>query len=358
MSDLEKKSNNIIIDCDIHPTLQSQPDLLHYMRPSFRSQYEEVGLMRHGPLINGKRWPGGNLRMDASTPDGGLPGSDPDYLVKDHIERFGIGIGVLNPIFHEQCNRNRDMALAYCEAGNDWLCDKWLSKDSRFRGTITVPTGNIEGSVQEIKRFADNPDMIQIGFPGRPGSLLGDRLYWPIYKAAVEADLPIAVHPQLGDAMLPMTSGGWPSFYMESMADFSQVYQVHYASLVVNGVFDEFPSLRMIFIEGGFGWLPATIWRLQNVLGKCKAELPDRGDKINYGRENIWISSQPMEEYKKSEELKTVIEWIGWDRFVFASDYPHWDNDDMNYIFPFKLDEQQRNSFYGKNQQAIYAGRL
>ena len=35
-----------------------------------------------------------------------------------------------------------------------------------------------------------------------------------------------------------------------------------------------------------------------------------------------------MEEAETPEHLIDVMDWIGWDRILFASDYPHWDFDD------------------------------
>ena len=43
-----------------------------------------------------------------------------------------------------------------------------------------------------------------------------------------------------------------------------------------------------------------------------------------YLREHIWVSTQPMEEAEEPEHLIDAMHWIGWDRILFASDYPPW----------------------------------
>ena len=48
-------------------------------------------------------------------------------------------------------------------------------------------------------------------------------------------------------------------------------------------------------------------------------------------RESIWVTSQPMEEPDDRRYLFGTIEWTGWDRILFASDYPHWDFDDPSF---------------------------
>ena len=40
------------------------------------------------------------------------------------------------------------------------------------------------------------------------------------------------------------------------------------------------------------------------------------------------MSTQPMEEAEDPDHVIDVMEWIGWDKILFASDYPHWDFDD------------------------------
>ena len=68
-------------------------------------------------------------------------------------------------------------------------------------------------------------------------------------------------------------------------------------SLVIEGVFERFPKLKVVLIEGGFAWLPALGWRLD----KHWKRLQQRGaapeaPPSEYIREHIWVTTQPMEE--------------------------------------------------------------
>jgi predicted TIM-barrel fold metal-dependent hydrolase len=64
-----------------------------------------------------------------------------------------------------------------------------------------------------------------------------------------------------------------------------------------------------------------------------------------------------MEEPEPREHLLDTIGWIGWDRLLFATDYPHWDFDDPVYALPLKITEEQRRGFFHDNAARLY-GRL
>jgi predicted TIM-barrel fold metal-dependent hydrolase len=49
-----------------------------------------------------------------------------------------------------------------------------------------------------------------------------------------------------------------------------------------------------------------------------------------------------------------AIDWIGWDRLLFATDYPHWDYDDPSSVLPMPLPEQKKRDFFLNNALALY----
>ena len=73
-----------------------------------------------------------------------------------------------------------------------------------------------------------------------------------------------------------------------------------------------------------------------------------------YLREHFWVSTQPMEEPEEPDHLMDVMAWIGFDRIMFASDYPHWDFDDPFLALPPSLSEKQRTQIYSANAHALY----
>src|SRR5690606_28151748 len=105
------------------------------------------------------------------------------------------------------------------------------------------------------------PGFVQVLFMVRTAEPLGRRKYWKIYEAAVRHDLPVAIHVG-GSNGHPVTAAGWPSFYLEDHVAFSQAAQAQLVSLVCEGVFEQFPTLKIVLMEGGMAWVAPIMWRL------------------------------------------------------------------------------------------------
>jgi hypothetical protein len=152
-----------------------------------------------------------------------------------------------------------------------------------------------------------------------------------------------------------MTNTGWPSFYIEEMTEHATSAQALVTSMIMEGLFEHLPGLKIVLIESGFAWLPALGWRLDKHWKTLKDEVPHlKRAPSEYIREHFWVSTQPMEEPEDPAHLIDVMEWIGWDRILFASDYPHWDFDDPFLALPPSLDERRRTQIFHDNACTLY----
>ena len=126
-------------------------------------------------------------------------------------------------------------------------------------------------------------------------------------------------------------------------------------SFVFEGVFERFPKLKVALIEGGFAWVPAHCWRMDKHWERMREEVPHVKRKPSeYVREHFWYTTQPIEEPEKPEHLTEIIEWIGWDRLMFSTDYPHWDFDDPRFAFKIALSEEQKTKVFRENAKTVY----
>jgi predicted TIM-barrel fold metal-dependent hydrolase len=346
-----------VADCDLHPTPNSIEDLFPFMEKRWREHFRSFGARRRQGIFQGPAYPKGQpaaARRDA-WPEGGKPGSNLDFMRKQHLDANNVELGVLTVINPHPGNyQNAEQSVAMCRAVNDWQVAEWTSKDKRLKGSILAAYEHGPEAVAEIGRLAGDENFVQVFLLSRTANPLGNRCYWPIYEAASHAGLPVGIHA-FGNSGFPFTSGGWPSYYVEEMTGHAQSCQSQVTSLVLEGVFERFPSLRVVFIESGFAWLPSLSWRLDAHWRKLKAENPAlKRLPSEYIREHVWVTTQPMEEPEKPRHLVDLFDWIGWDRVLYASDYPHWDFDDPARVLPAGIPEEKRRKLFLDNALSLY----
>lgn len=348
-----------LVDVDIHPRITSTADFNPWLSQRWRDYLATYGVRaRHGFTGGQPPFPKAQplaCRRDAWTPSGGVPCSDLDFLRQQHLDHYGIDIGVLNPLQPSgQGDNNNEFSAAMAFAVNEWQLEKWLRPEPRLRGSVVVPYDDGPASAKEIERRAGDANFCQVLMMSRTAEPAGKSRYWPIYEAAVAANLPVAFHA-FGYSGWAMTNGGWPSFYIEEVSEHATSCQNQVNSLVVEGVFERFPTLKVILIECGFGWLPNIAWRLDQHWQQLRGEVPHLKRKPSeYIRDHIWVSTQPIEEPEHPSHLLDVMDWIGWDKVLFASDYPHWDFDDPVLALPGSIGAEKRRDIYGGNARQLY----
>jgi predicted TIM-barrel fold metal-dependent hydrolase len=346
-----------IVDCDIHPKASLEA-LRPYLSQRWRDYLSTYGVRsRHG-FAKGYPYPKGTpqaARRDAWPASGGLPCSDLALIRAQHLDHYGITHGVMNPLSPSgQGEQNPQLSAAMASAINRWQIDAMARVEPRLKASIVVPYEDGEAARAEIHRCAGDPDYVQVFLLSRTAEALGRRRYWPIYEAAVEHGLPVGIHV-FGYSGWAMTSSGWPSFYIEEMTEHATASQAMVTSFIMEGVFERYPTLKVVLLESGFAWLPALGWRLDQLWRRLKDEVPHvKRAPSEYLREHFFVSTQPMEEPEEPDHLIEVMEWIGFDRILFASDYPHWDFDDPFLALPPSLDEQQRAQIYAANAHELY----
>ena len=108
-------------------------------------------------------------------------------------------------------------------------------------------------------------------------------------------------------------------------------------------------------MEGGFAWLPSLTWRLDKQYKRLRNEVPHlKKLPSEYIRDHIWVTTQPIEEPEQPEDLLTTMEWIGWDRIMFSTDYPHWDQDDPRYAIKVPMPAAEKQMLFRDNAMAFY----
>ena len=325
------------IDCDVHPSVPGTKALLPYFDAYWRDAIVSRGIDRlnldltsypaAAPLSGRSDW----------RPKQGSPGSDIEQIRRQALDGFGTRFAILNCLHAGQVFHSEDMGAAFCRAVNDWLAAEWLDREPRFRASIVVPTQSPELAVEEIERRAGDRRFVQVLMLAGDEMPLGRRHYWPIYRAAEKHGLPIGIHAGSNYRHAP-TPGGWPSYYLEDYVSYAGAFESTLLSLVAEGVFVKFPRLKAVFIESGFTWLPACLWRFDKTWRGVRAEIPwvDRPPAAIV-RDHIRFTLQPVDEPPHPGQLELVLEQMGSDKLLlFSTDYPHWQFDG-NAVLPRAL---------------------
>lgn len=343
-----------IVDTDIHPAPSSPEVLRSYVPEPWRSRqwsdmvFDAVG----SPIYEA---PNKAQRRDSYSPAGGPPCSDPVFTEKQLFEDAAVDYAILFPLTVRPM-ANPDHEAAVCAATNAWLADTWLSRfngHGRYFGTLRVCSTDAQLAADEIERWAGHPNFIQVMMNPYTDAPIGQARYYPVYEAATRHGLPVALHVNRSPGMRLLTPVGAASYFIEHHTLYPLMYAAHLTSLIFEGVFEKFPSLRVSLVEGGFSWVVPLAWRLDNHWRQLRSEVPHvKRPPSEYIREHVRFSSQPVEEPAELGHLHKMFEWMGAERLLmFATDYPHWDYDDPHQI---RIPKQMRRRIMAENALEWY----
>ena len=219
---------------------------------------------------------------------------------------------------------NPDTAVTLSQAVNDWQLREWLEPEPRLYGSIVVPIQIPDLAVAEIERVADHPEFVQVLIPARTEHPLGSRLYHPLWQAIARHGLVAGIHFG-GSPGVPPTPTGWPSTFLEIYSAMAQVFATQLTSLIMEGVFDAVPELRVSFLESGFTWLPAHLWRMDKEWKNLRRLVPwVKRPPSAYVHEHLRLGTQPLDAPHDVQQLLEVYDQLGSDQLImYSSDYPH-----------------------------------
>lgn len=335
------------VDCDLHLTLPTTAKLLPYLDAYWHEQVTTRGIDRLELTSDISNMPA------AVRPDWRQP-ADLKQVQEQALDPFGTDLAICNCVYGAQAVYNPDLAAALCGAMNDWLAEEWLSKDDRLRASIIVPAQHPELAAREIERRASDRRFVQVLLLVMGEMPLGRRAMWPIYAAAAAHGLPIGVHSGSTYRFAPWTNG-WPSFHIEDQAAQSVGFQTQLLSLIAEGVFNEFPGLRVVLIESGVTWLPSFLWRIDKLWRGLRMEVPwVKRPPSEIVAESVRLTLQPFDGAKDAQLAREMIEQVGIEMMLFSTDYPHWHFDRLE-MAPAGFDADMMDRLRTENPLKTYS---
>ncbi len=248
-----------------------------------------------------------------------------------------------------------DAAIALASAVNDWQIAEWLDKEPRLRASIVVPIQLPALAAREIDRVAGHPGFVQVALPVRTQHPLGSRLYHPVWEAIARHKLVAGI--QFGGVPgNPPTPSGWPSYFYEEYVGASFTFASQLTSVVAEGVFDQFPTLRVALIEAGFTWLPPHMWRFDKEWKNLRRLVPwVKRPPSEYIREHVRLTVQPLDGPADPRRLLRVVDQLGSDdMLLYASHYPRVHATDPEERLIRHLPETMARKVRSENARTLY----
>ncbi len=244
---------------------------------------------------------------------------------REMLELIGADGTVLYPTAGLACGLISDVkwASATATAYNNWLEDRYTSQDERFFGAGLLAVQDPASAAREIERCARE----RVRFPAvtmptqtYTGKTYGDEFFWPIFEAAEAHGMPIALH---GAPSRGLGFDHFSEFVKVHALEHPFPLMIQLTDIIFSGVFDRFPGLRIAFLEGGCGWVPFMMDRLDyeydSLFGVgARERLRKRPSDYMRDGDNFWVAMELGE-----SALKYAIDAMGPDRILYASDYPH-----------------------------------
>ena len=290
------------------------------------------------PLNDERRARFGGLTFDFGEPLV-LPGHEQAYLefarkgfapetYSQAMERTGIDYMVVYPtvglLSTAVPDMTADTAAAYRRAYNNWLHDFCSEAGGRVFGAASVDLRDAEEAAREVRRCVK-----EFGFkavhinPVPVGShRLYDSFYEPLWNALEELDVPLAIHTGTGTAADDMLYHYLPGLRTaQTTVAFTIGNMLACAALIMGGVLERHPKLRVVHLESGAGWVAFWLDRLAaSVQGGFRGlEIPGlKLSPIEYFKRQCYISADPDD-----PGIEQVIDVLGDDNIVTATDFAH-----------------------------------
>lgn len=336
-----------VIDADGH--ILEPPNLWEdYMDPKFREgcpklvtapdgheilrvEYDDaVDLSRGKQRINFGAVGAFGAREGKASPrapylEGRKGGFDPHARIPD-MDAEGIDAAFLYPslgLFFGSI-KDPEFAAAACRAYNRWLSDYCKPYPERLFGAAMLPMQSVELAIAEM-RYAAKELRFRAGFI-RPnpynGRVLHDPAYYPLWEEAQDIGFSIGIHGG--------SESGQPTLAMDRFRRGGAVRHVvahtfemmaAATSLIMCGVCDKFPKLKIAFLESGGGWMAGWLDRMDrhyDDLSMNDTGLSMRPSELF--RRQCFISFEPVE-----HTLPLLADYLGSDNILWATDYPHLD---------------------------------
>jgi 2,3-dihydroxybenzoate decarboxylase len=232
---------------------------------------------------------------------------------------------------------------------NDRIAEAVSKHPARLAGLISVAPQDPESAALEIER-----GMTKLGLHGvlinsyTKGEFLDRRKFWPIFEAAEAHNAAIYIHPR---TPAPQMYEPFTEYNMTApMWGFHVDISTHAVRLLLCGVFDQFPGVKIVLGHMGEG-LPFWLNRLDTISARTGLDTIKRKPS-EYFLDNFVITTSAM---FWDPILKLSLEVLGSDRILFGVDYPYAPSAvGTRWLDAAPISEEVRRKIYSENAKRVF----
>jgi uncharacterized protein len=279
-------------------------------------------------------------------------GWDPDARLADQ-DRDGVAAEIIYPTVGMQlCNhRDFDYKKACFDAYNRWIAAYCSAHPDRLLGAGQTAMRTPEEGIEDLKAIK------ALGLRGvmMPGDPAVDDYDSPAYdafwEAAVELGLPLSFH------ILTTRDGRTRGPRMNGFLSVVRGCQDIMGMLVLGGVFERHPELKVVCVEADAGWVPHFMYRMDHAYNRHRYWLPP-GQELTklpseYFAEHIYVT------FQDDWTAFRFADAMNWRRLMWANDFPHSDStwpwsQEMLAQHTKDLTDEQRRAILGGNVAQLY----
>jgi predicted TIM-barrel fold metal-dependent hydrolase len=246
-------------------------------------------------------------------------GWDPDARLDDQV-RDGVAAEVIYPtVGMVLCNHEDfDYKHACFQAYNRWIAAYCAAHPTRLLGCGQTAMRSVEDGIADLRAIRDL-GLRGVMMPGVPAVEDYDSpVYDPFWEAAIELGLPLSFH--ILTTRAERTRGPAMSTFLSTVRGCQDIL----AMLVLGGVFERHPDLRVVCVEADAGWVPHFMYRMDHAYKRHRFWLPP-------GQQ---LTALPSEHFARNVYVTFQDDWtafrfadaMAWDRLLWANDFPHSDS--------------------------------
>src|SRR5581483_826627 len=227
-----------------------------------------------------------------------------------HLDRLGIDVQVLYPtVLLGAVAARPEVEVALCRSYNRWIAQATERSRGRLRWVAVVPLLDMDEALRQLRWAKDHGACGVLKRGIEHGKVISDPCFFPLYEEAMRLDLPICIHVGPGDPRVAALSP------FEGTSRFEKPFLSAFECLIVYGLPDRFPTLRVGFIETMASWLPYVIADLsdRNTFNRNSQPWSLQADLLR--RSRIYVAVQT------SEDLPYLLKFGTEDNLLVGTDY-------------------------------------